>query len=1465
MIVRLPASAVLFALALLPVTPVAAKVVLGAGASPGDFLVGGDLTDPEDDGDENAGTGFAATFSASHEANFEGSEGAFNVFDNSVGTGNAKFCCHTPTTAAPFWVEADFASAVTIRSFTLTSGNDTVPGRDPDLWEIQGTNGSGSGATWTTIFSYDEPGVSPFTATNQTVLFQDGDDFPIQTTAYTRIRYLVESTQAGGIHQLNEIELFDVDQRTWWYVATDGDDTNTCATASDPCATVAAAIGKAAAGDAIAIAAGTYSIAAEIAVSKDLRLRGASAATTVLQGTGASRILTLSASVDAVFENLTIRDGVATTGGGIHLPSTATLTIRDSRVWNNQSTGDSTTGGGGVYSNGILDVERCWFEDNTAPNGGRGGGIYSDSSSKLYVSDSLFVDNDLTPAASGNQEGGAILLRGGGGVTVEGFIERSTFVGNDAEYGGALCVRNTNNAVATVIDSTFSGNSSTAGGDAVLAFSTGNVITVTNSLFAAHPGSQSTCDALNGSVVSGGWNLSDDADCAAFFTQASDQNSADADLGTLADNGGPLQTLLPGGSSDARDTGNCTETSDARGFTRPVDLVSAANGATGNACDVGAVEVQLVAAPSGLQVTGTTGTTVDLSWTDNSSEAVTFELTRTPGSSVDVGSLTSYQDATVACDTDYTYTVRAVRTSDGEPSASSNAVDVTTAATCALAAPSDLTVIDVGTTFVELQWTDNTSDETSFEVTRTPGGTTSLPAGTTAYRDEAAACNTSYEYAVRAKRSGDGAQSNRSTVMATTDGCTWYVATDGDDGNSCSEPEAACLTLAGAVAKAADLDLVSIAAGTYTVTTPTSVDRDLTISGAGGAATILSGGDTSRVLEISGSTVTLEDLTISDGYASTGGGLWVSSTGTATIRDVRVWDNIATSARTGGIDGGAGILNQGALTVERSWFERNDTTNGGRGGGIFHRGSNLIVRDSLFVDNDLADQAGDQEGGALLLRDPFTVESSTFVGNGADYGGAISVRDSTAIGTVTDSTLWFSYGGLGGDAIDVYNAAVVTIANSLFAGSSGGGSCGVSGATLTSAGHNLSDDASCAPQFTASGDLNETDAGLTLLRFNGGPLETAVPGPSSAARDGGSCTDTTDARGLSRPVDLAGSPNAATGNGCDIGAVEVHPLLAPIDLQVTSFDSDSVSLGWTDSNTDATGYELVRTPGATISDPSTSYEDATVACATTYQYLVRAVRADEVSADSNVVEVTTGPCAVTVSPTSGLVTDEAGGSDSFTVVLTVEPTAAVVVEVVSGDTGEITVSPSQLTFTPTGTTAWNLPQTVTLTGVDDPIDDGDQAVTITLETNDALTLDDAFDAEDPADVAATNVDGESGLYTLTPCRLFDSREAAQGPALGSGESRVLQVHGSCGVPANARAIAFNVTVVEGTGLGHLLVFPSDQSPPAVSSINFAAGQVRANNGVVQLATDGSGTVSFRPFVAGGGSVHVILDVAGYFE
>ena len=177
-------------------------------------LLGSDLTDIDDDGDELAFFppedlgGFDAEFFSSDEPGFGGGEFAFNVFDNVVGPGNDKWCCGT---SFPQIVGADFSNTteeeVSLTHFTVTSANDT-PGRDPRVWRIEG---SIDGEEWDIIFEQDDPSASLWGDTrNCTLLFEEGVHYPVQEEEYLMFRMVTDRTGlvGGAFFQIGEIEFF---------------------------------------------------------------------------------------------------------------------------------------------------------------------------------------------------------------------------------------------------------------------------------------------------------------------------------------------------------------------------------------------------------------------------------------------------------------------------------------------------------------------------------------------------------------------------------------------------------------------------------------------------------------------------------------------------------------------------------------------------------------------------------------------------------------------------------------------------------------------------------------------------------------------------------------------------------------------------------------------------------------------------------------------------------------------------------------------------------------------------------------------------------------------------------------------------------------------------------------------------------------------------------------------------------
>jgi len=122
----------------------------------------------------------------------------------------------------------------------------------------------------------------------------------------------------------------------------------------------------------------------------------------------------------------------------------------------------------------------------------------------------------------------------------------------------------------------------------------------------------------------------------------------------------------------------------------------------------------------------------------------------------------------------------------------------------------------------------------------------------------------------------------------------------------------------------------------------------------------------------------------------------------------------------------------------------------------------------------------------------------------------------------------------------------------------------------------------------------------------------------------------------------------------------------------------------------------------------------------------------------------------------------------------------------------------------------------------------------------------------------------SEFTAISPARMFDSRPTGitvDGAGQASGmlsPSTVMNVAvaGRGGVPADAKAVAFNFTSVSGTGAGVITVWPCNVAQPITGNLSVQAGITAANVVVSALS---SGHVCFRSTVA----THVVVDVVGY--
>ena len=192
----------------------------------------------------------------------------------------------------------------------------------------------------------------------------------------------------------------------------------------------------------------------------------------------------------------------------------------------------------------------------------------------------------------------------------------------------------------------------------------------------------------------------------------------------------------------------------------------------------GTVSSNPPADPSNLTATAAASNPeIALSWTDNSNDEDGFTIERWDGSNyVQIASVgtdvTTYTNTGLSYNTTYTYRVAAYNSAGS--SGYSNTASATTAQLTAPSAPSSLSAGNVTASSVALTWTDNATNEDSYEVKRSAdAGTTwsllaTLGQDATSYTDNSVAASTSYKYQVFAKNTAGSTGSNIIDVTTPT-------------------------------------------------------------------------------------------------------------------------------------------------------------------------------------------------------------------------------------------------------------------------------------------------------------------------------------------------------------------------------------------------------------------------------------------------------------------------------------------------------------------------------------------------------------------------------------------------------------------------------------------------------------------------------------------------------------------------
>ncbi len=129
------------------------------------------------------------------------------------------------------------------------------------------------------------------------------------------------------------------------------------------------------------------------------------------------------------------------------------------------------------------------------------------------------------------------------------------------------------------------------------------------------------------------------------------------------------------------------------------------------------------------------------------------------------------------------------------------------------------------------------------------------------------------------------------------------------------------------------------------------------------------------------------------------------------------------------------------------------------------------------------------------------------------------------------------------------------------------------------------------------------------------------------------------------------------------------------------------------------------------------------------------------------------------------------------------------------------------------------------------------------------------------DVPVSVPDRPARFVAQGPVRLVDTRESWSTPNVKLQPDQVVTVpfRGLAGIPANATAVALNVTATEATATGFVSITPSGVTPGTTSSLNLTPGQTVANSVVVPLGPDGAINVLSQ------GGTHLVIDLAGWFE
>ena len=255
-------------------------------------------------------------------------------------------------------------------------------------------------------------------------------------------------------------------------------------------------------------------------------------------------------------------------------------------------------------------------------------------------------------------------------------------------------------------------------------------------------------------------------------------------------------------------------------------------------------------------------------------------------------------------------------------------------------------------------------------------------------------------------------------------------------------------------------------AHTISITSEKTISVNTQINGSG--LITLDGGGTTRVFVVNhGVSLSLSNITLSNGFHDEEGGAILNDGGTVTVSNSSFMNNFADDA------GGAIANIGGSLSVTSSQFEGNSAV---FGGGISSANESIAITatiaaeidDGIAVDasaslEELAEQAaataqnlsvvsaelGNSTTAAEMIMTTLMIDSSVFSGNNdVDFGGGVMSLDGTT--SITNSTFSDNFDVVFGGGVTSFGGST-TITSSTFSGNNdvdfGGGVASIGGTT----------------------------------------------------------------------------------------------------------------------------------------------------------------------------------------------------------------------------------------------------------------------------------------------------------------------------------------------------------------------------------------------------------------------------------